>query len=281
MNPSRTQEAQIRQYVDSIPDGVIPEYCWKYRGQESATPGQERALFDQLLQDATKEMFDAIICCDASRWSRDNAKSKAGLEILKANGIRFFIGTMEYDLYDPAQNLFLGMSAEIGEFQARQQALKSIQNRIKRAQRGIPSVGRLPYGRTWYFRERVRSIDPDKQALIKQAVNRYIKGDRLEDIAKTVGIHKSFLWKIFKNNLGTEWHLSFVNEKVNVNGQVTIKVPALIDDPALLKEVEERNRSNKLSVRGHRTYSYLLSGFIFCKTMWFQSTRFNQSSWQI
>ena len=145
----KTQEAQIRQYVASIPDGIIPEYCWKYKGQESATPGQERALFDQLLQDAAKGLFDAIICCDASRWSRDNAKSKAGLEILKANGIRFFIGTMEYDLYDPAQNLFLGMSAEIGEFQARQQALKSIQNRIKRAQRGIPSVGRLPYGRIY------------------------------------------------------------------------------------------------------------------------------------
>jgi len=261
----KTQEAQIRQYVASIPDGIIPEYCWKYKGQESATPGQERALFDQLLQDAAKGLFDAIICCDASRWSRDNAKSKAGLEILKANGIRFFIGTMEYDLYDPAQNLFLGMSAEIGEFQARQQALKSIQNRIKRAQRGIPSVGRLPYGRIYNKKTGEWSIDPEKQALIKQAVDRYIKGEKLEDIAKTVGTHKSFLWKIFKYHLGTEWQLSFVNKKVNVNEQVIIKVPALIDDSKILKAVEERNRSNKLSVRGHRKYSYLLSGFIFCK----------------
>lgn len=261
----RTQEAQIRQYVESMKDAVIPEYCWKYKGQESATPGQERALLDQLLQDASKSMFDAIICCDASRWSRDNAKSKAGLEILKANGIRFFIGTMEYDLYDPAQNLFLGMSAEIGEFQARQQALKSIQNRIKRAQRGIPSVGRLPYGRTYNKKTGEWGIDPEKQMLIKQAVKRYIKGDKLEDIAKIIGVHKSFLWKIFKNNLGTEWHLSFVNKKVNINEKVTIKVPALIDDPKIIKEVEERNRSNRLYVRGHRKHFYLLSGFIFCK----------------
>ena len=261
-----TQRKQITEFVNSIPDAVIPDYCWKYIGQESATSGQERLLLDKLLSDSSKGIFDAVICVDASRWSRDNLKSKEGLNILKANGIRFFIGTTEYDLYDPAQNLFLGMSAEIGEFQARQQALKSIQNRINRAKRGIPTVGRLPYGRI-YDNPKTRNVivDEPKQKLILDAVKRYIKGDKLEDIAKDVGLHKSFLWKVFKNNLGTDWHLSFINRKVNVNEQVVIKVPPLIDDKELIRAVNERNRINTLYVRGHRKYTYLLSGYLFCK----------------
>ena len=50
----RTQETQIRQYIamleKAIPGGAyIPEYCWQYKGQEHATPNQERVLLDRLL----------------------------------------------------------------------------------------------------------------------------------------------------------------------------------------------------------------------------------------
>ena len=35
----RTQTTQIKQYVKSL-GGIIPEHCWKYSGQEHATPEQ-------------------------------------------------------------------------------------------------------------------------------------------------------------------------------------------------------------------------------------------------
>ena len=96
----RTQTAQIKQYVKSL-KGTIPEYCWKYSGQEHATPEYERAKLEQLLEDSSKDIFDAVIVCDASRWSRDNLQNKKGLEVLQTNGIRFFIGTTEFNLYTP------------------------------------------------------------------------------------------------------------------------------------------------------------------------------------
>jgi site-specific DNA recombinase len=259
----KTQTSQIIQYVKAL-DGAIPEYCWQYKGQEQATPNQERLKLDKLLTDASKDLFDAVIVCDASRWSRDNARSKAGLEILRSNGIKFFIGTMEYDLYNPAQNLFLGMSAEIGEFQALEQARKSITNRIHRAERGIPTVGQLPFGRT-YDKEICKwGIDEEKQNLIQSAVKRYIKGERMIDIANSVGIHPISFFRILKGRLGSEWEISFVNKKVNVNETVIMKIPPLIDDPKILNAVKERMRSNTLYVRGHRKYSYILSGYLFC-----------------
>ncbi|MBU3916239.1 recombinase family protein, partial [bacterium] len=79
-----TQKKQIIDYVDSL-DGIIPDVCWQYTGQEHATPDQERKILDKLLTDSGKGFFDAVIVCDASRWSRDNGKNDEGLKILIKN----------------------------------------------------------------------------------------------------------------------------------------------------------------------------------------------------
>jgi len=45
--------------------------------------------------------------------------------------------------------IILGIHGEFSEFQARTQKLKSFQSKIHMAQRGVPSVGSLPFGRTF------------------------------------------------------------------------------------------------------------------------------------
>src|SRR5208283_3939620 len=154
---------------------TIPECSKKYSGQEHATPDQERAKLDELLKDANKGLFDAVIVCDVSRWSRDNRKSKEGLGLLHANGIRFFVGTTEYDLDRPEHKLFLGMATEMNEFFAAEQGRKSILNRIARAERGIPTAGKVPYGKK-YTEEKGREVDEAKKANIQRAANEYLKG---------------------------------------------------------------------------------------------------------
>ena len=117
-----------------------------YEGQEHATADNGPRILEQLMTDAQHSRLDAIMVDDVTRWSRDNEKNKAYLKIFKAHGLRFFVGTREYDLYDPAQSFFIGMQTEVGEFQAKEQARKSMLNRIARAERGYPSAGRLPFG---------------------------------------------------------------------------------------------------------------------------------------
>ena len=123
----KTQKEQIERAVQIL-GGTIPGHCWRYSGQEHATPDQERRKLDQLLEDAGKGLFDAAIVCDASRWARDNRKNKEGLEILRAHGIRFFVGTTEYDLFNPEQAFFLGMATEVNEYAASASAWKSVIN---------------------------------------------------------------------------------------------------------------------------------------------------------
>jgi hypothetical protein len=44
------QKEQIINAVNSM-NGVVPDDCWKYFGQEHATPDHERKMLDKLLED--------------------------------------------------------------------------------------------------------------------------------------------------------------------------------------------------------------------------------------
>jgi len=262
-----TQRTRIIEYV-KILGGTIPDESWLYSGQEHATPGQERQRMDKLLKDSSREIFDAVIVVDASRWSRDNLKSKEGLNILKENGIRFFVGTTEYDLFSPAAGLYLGMSAEIGEFQAREQARKSIESRIHRAQRGIPSTGKVPFGRSWDKKTGKWIVDEEKRKMIQQAAARYLDHDKPESmpaIAATLGMNHSNLWKILTQRSGSTWIVHFDDPKVNVQADVEMPIEPLLDDDTIAA-IHEKARANKTYSRGDKLkHHYLLSRMIFCK----------------
>ena len=258
----RTQRQQIIQYVKSL-DGTIPEYCWKYSGQEHATPGQERAKLDQLLADAEKGLFDAVIVVDASRWSRDNSRNKAGLEVLRRNGIKFFIATMEYDLHTPEHRLFIGMATEINEFQAKQQALKSLQNRIERAKRGIPSCGKLPYGRTFDRKTETWRLDEEMAKNIRWAAGRYLKGESLGKLAKVLGVNAPNLWKTLTKRAGDTWEQRFRSEELNIDETVTITIPRLLPEETI-QAIRAQAAANKTYNHGHVKNRYLLSRMVFC-----------------
>lgn len=146
-------------------------------------------MFTQLLSDASKDLFDAVIVYDPSRWSRDNRLSKDGLSILKENGIRFFCGATEYNLFDPQATLFLGMSTEMNEYFALEQARKSLLSRIARAKNNMPSTGRLPYGRSYDRKTNRWGIDSEKQQKIVWAADQYLQGKSMAEIVQTLGVN--------------------------------------------------------------------------------------------
>lgn len=258
-----TQKKQIEQYVKSL-NGRIPENCWIYSGQEHATPEQERQKLELLLSHSGDNRYDCVIVCDTSRWSRDNQKSKEGLSVLRKNRIRFFVGTMEYDLYNPEHNFILGMSAEIGELQATQQSMKSIVNRIERAKRGIPSNGKLPYGRIFNKKTETWGLDEEKAKLIRWAAKQYLEGSSIVKIAKILNMNFSNLWKILTKRSGSDWEIQFKSEKLNINEIVSIKIPALLDEYTIQK-IHGQGAANKTFNRNQIKNPYLIGNFIFCK----------------
>ncbi|MCD6533994.1 MAG: recombinase family protein [Deltaproteobacteria bacterium] len=259
-------EKQKEMIIESVKrmGGIIPEHCWEYSGQEHATPDNERNKLDKLLRDSKKGSFDAVIVCDISRWSRDNRKSKDGLDILRKNDIKFFVTSLEYDLLNPEHCFILGMSAEIGELQSKTQSLKSINSRILRADKGRPATGKLPYGRTFDKDSNEWGVDEFKKKEIEGAAKDYLSGQKMSDIAVKLNMNHSNLHKILTKRSGNIWVQRFRSIPLKIDREVSTVVPSLLPQNTIEK-ILERAKGNKTYCRGMRKNDYLLSGMIFCK----------------
>ena len=259
----RTQTKQIEQAVASV-GGTIAK---TYAGQEHATSGHERMLLEEMLKDAQAEprTFDAVMVADATRWSRDNVASESGLEILRDAGVRFFVLGTEHNLFEPEARLFLGLSSTIGAYHARTQKQKSMLNKIERAKRGIPTGGKLPFGRTWDKKREQWGIDETKRLMVVQVAERYLAGESLKDLAKEYGVNHANLCKILRERCGSEWMLQFAAPDLNINETVSMTIPALLDDDTIAA-LQDRLQANRTYLKkpSISKYDYLLRGRVHC-----------------
>jgi site-specific DNA recombinase len=244
-----------------------------YGGAEHATPGHEKAEFSRLLADAKKGKFDAVIMAKQDRWgSGRDASDKESLEILKAARVRFFVAATELDLYNPEHRFILGLQATVGEFFAANQKRSSLLSRIAKARRGVPTTGgSIPYGRTYDRKTETWGVDEKKKAIIQDAAERYLRGESLPALAKEYGISHSQLCLILRESCGDKWEVNFTQADLDINEDVTITIPRLLDD-ATIKCIKQRLEANRTYIRsGGRPIrkdgtksDYLLSGKIFC-----------------
>jgi DNA invertase Pin-like site-specific DNA recombinase len=257
----RTQETQITTSVEML-GGVITK---TYAGHEHATEGYEKKRFDQLLTDAAKsrKQFDAVIVADPSRWSRDNANSSNGLNILRDNGIRFFYMTTEVDLFNAQQKGIFGVQTAINSMMAAIQKEKSVINKIARAKRGIPTGGSLPYGRTFDKTTETWGINNEKKAIIKDSAKRYLAGESLTNLAAEYGMDHTNLHMTLTRKCGPDWGIHFNVPDLNIDEYIPINVPALLPNKAI-DAILKQAAANKTYHHGSIKYKYLLSRMIFC-----------------
>jgi site-specific DNA recombinase len=261
-----TQKTQIESAVESL-GGVIAA---RYAGQEHATAGwgttkYEREQLDKLLADAERKPrpFDAVIVADTTRWSRDNVSNETGLKRLMENGIGFYVLVKQYDLFDPHDWFILAMSASIGALHAQTQKQKSLLNRIERAKRGVPTCGKLPFGRL-YDREKGKwSVDPDAKKMIEDIATRYLAGESMLKLSAEVGLNNANLIKILRERCGDRWDIEFRADDLKINETVTLKIPHLLPDKTILA-IRQRLEANRTYLHGQPTKDYLLSGRVFC-----------------
>ena len=256
------QKARLERAIEQL-QGTVPDGLWdRYSGQEHATVGQERHKLKLLFQDAGNNIFDAVIVDDPSRWSRDNRKSKEGLEILRQHEIKFFTGVTERDLNLPQDRMILGFFTEINEFFGAEQARKSLDSRIARAKQDIPVSGKLPFGRT-YDKTHGWGLDAEKVKQIKWAANEYLNGQKMSKLANDLGVNQANLWKILCHRCGDRWEQSFKSKRLGTNEVIPCKIPRILSDD-IIAAIRARGSHNRTFCRGKKVTKYLLSGFIYC-----------------
>ncbi len=255
----RTQRKQLESAINIL-GGKVNKW---YAGQEHATPDQERKILEDLMRDAKEKKFDALIVCDTSRWSRDNRRSKENLEIFKEEGIRFFVGTMEYNLYDSTQSFLIGINVEAGEYFAKEQTQKSINNRIERAKNGYPTCGKLPYGRTFDKKTGKWGIDEEKKEILEEIAKVYLQDNiGFEELGQRFRMNGSNLDKILTKRSGDLWEQRFRSKAHNIDVTVPTKVPRLLEDE-IIQRIKNKAEARKTYNHGSYKYEYLFNRIIF------------------
>ena len=256
-----TQKTQLQDDVERL-HGKIVEW---YGGQEHATPGHETNEVDRLVDAARTNIFDAVIVAHQDRWSRDNARSKAGIKVFRQHKIRFFVRTFEYVLNNPTHRFELAMSAEIAELHASTQNQKSLENRIERAKRGYVTSGNKPFGRLVKKGELAANaqLDPEKHAMVKDVAKRYIAGESMAKLAEEYSVNHSSLHKTLTTRCGNTWEQTFNSDELNIHETVIMTVPRLLPEKTI-KAILKRVAANKTYSRGQRKNNYLLAHLIFC-----------------
>ena len=256
-----TQKKQLELAIEGL-GGTV--YQW-YAGQEHATPDQERKILDQLIQDAQQQKFDAVMVADISRWSRDNRKSKKHLEILRRHNIQFFVGNREFDLYNPTTLFTLGMSVEVAEFFAREQAYKSIINRIEIAKKGYPACGKLPYGRYFDKLEKEWKVDKEARSKIEKIAELYLYEDySFNGLGDKFGMNPTNLHKTLLYRCGGTWKQQFISKELNIDETILTEIPRLLPDK-IITRIQQKSKDKRVWDRKERKYRYIFSKVIFDK----------------
>jgi site-specific DNA recombinase len=175
------------------------------------------------------------------------------------------VNRVEYDLYNPEQVFFLGMSSEIGEYHARSQILKSLTSRIERAKRGIPGAGKLPFGRTFDRKTETWGLDKEKHKDIQWAAIQYLEQNKtISEIASTLGMNAPNLWKVLRHRSGSTWEIKFNAQRYNICETICMEVPPLLSQETI-NLIAQQAAANKTYTHGNIKHHYLLSRAIFCE----------------
>lgn len=253
------QQKTLRRCVEQLNGTVVKEYI----GQESAMGVKERPIFEELLTDCSRNLFDAVIVYDLSRWSRNPEKSRYGLAILKKNGIKLFIQNTEYNLSNPETDLIVGILNELNAFSVNLQTRKAMESKIELARRGwaitIPPHGRKPVHSDKSKPCEWKVIQEDKEQA-ERIYQLYVEENMgLERVADELGLTKAHTRNILLKYSGDTWV-----QKVKYEGrneEITIKVPPLLT-PEQIEKAKFKARSNKQF--NSRKYEYLLGGRVKC-----------------
>ncbi|MBU4566010.1 MAG: recombinase family protein [Desulfarculus sp.] len=252
----QVQREQLKSAVGHLGGEIV---AW-FGGQEHATAGWDRAQFSALLVAAERGEFDAVMVTDLSRWSRDNARSKKELVLLRKVGVRFFMLGTEFDLNDSFDRFMIGATTEMNEFFASEQSKKATLSRIERAKRGEWTVGNPPPGRSYDKKNKRWVVDEKFKWIVEQMAEDYLGNDigfaklgRKHDFGSPHRTHK-----VMVKCAGSRFEQRFRLESAGIDKVVVTEVPRLLSDE-VIERIRWKAEARRTYARGQQKFSYQLS----------------------
>lgn len=220
---------------------------------------KDRHALLKCLNDGQAGKFNVLIVHRLSRFGRNALELLNNYKELKNSGIELRSISEGIDFSSSYGNFMLTMLAAIAALERDIIRETTLENRIARGKRGIPTSGAMPYGRTYIKETGVWLLDENKAHIIRDIAEEYLNGGKLLTIAKREKMSYVNLVKILAQRSGDTWTVNFKDKT-----PITYIIPRILNDD-IIEKIKDRLVFNRKNNRTDIIYKYLLSGFIRCE----------------
>jgi site-specific DNA recombinase len=219
---------------------------------------KERHALLKCLQDGQEGQFKVLIIHRLSRFGRNANELLNNYKELKSVGIELRSISEHIDFSSTYGEFMLTMLAAVAQLEKDIIRETTHENRIAKGRRGIPTAGAKPYGRTWDKETGKFVLDEGVADKIREAADKYLQGEKMLDLAKSLKMTKSNLISKFRYSCGDTWTVRFKGVE-----PMTYKMERILSDEMIekvLDMVEFNRRNNRTDI----VNKYVLSGFLRC-----------------
>lgn len=255
-----TQKQSINNYCEQQKYQLTEIYADE--GISGGTVKERHALL-KCLRDARNGKFDILIVHRLSRLGRNARELLNNVEELSQSGIDLLSISEGIDFGNKYGKAMLGMFAIMAELEKDIITEQFLENKIALARKGIPTSGRLPFGRTYNRETNEWERDEHLTKLLKWSAKEYLNGTSFLDIADTLksrhdlDISHRYLITVLKERCGDKWTVKFEGEE-----PIEFTIPRILPEETI-KAVKARLAHNQVDTRKD-VKKYVLSGFIRC-----------------
>jgi site-specific DNA recombinase len=256
-----TQRRSISSYCKANNYKLVEVYADE--GISGGTVKERHALL-RCLYDAQQEKFKVLIIHRLSRFGRNARELLNNYEELSQAGIELRSISEGIDFSSKYGKAMLGMLSVVAELERDIIRETMLENRIARGQKGIPTAGSLPFGRSFNRETNQWTLDEDIARLLKWTADEYLKGVSLKELSETLRTRHKLplcyhnLIDVLSKKCGDKWTVTFKEQE-----PIVYNIPRILDDFTIQK-IKDRLEHNRIECRKD-VRKYVLTGFIRCE----------------
>ena len=226
---------------------------------------KERHSLLRCLQDGMDGKFNVLIIHRLSRFGRNARELLNNHDELSKAGISLRSISEGIDFGNKYGKATLGMFAVMAELERDIIRETMLENRIARGKRGIPTSGRLPFGRTFDKATEEWGLNENAANVLRWVAGEYLdNGISLRELSTILrNRHKirlcyGSLINVLSQRCGDTWTVKFKDE-----APLVYKIPRILPEETI-QRIRDRLAHNRVECRKD-VKGYTLTGFIRCE----------------
>ncbi|MFK5691373.1 recombinase family protein [Ornithinimicrobium sp. LYQ92] len=224
-----------------------------------------RPAYERMVKDYTEGRFEAIVCWDLDRLTRQPRQLEDWIDAAEERGLLLVTANGEADLSNDNGRLFARIKASVARSEIERKSARQRAANLQRSESGLPHAGRRTFG----YSPDGTEIVPNEAEAFRRAVDRLLAGGAVHAIAR------SFNEDGLTTTAGNPWAASGIRSLLKNPRHAGLRVyrsevvgkgtwPAIIDEEthhavrALLSDPSRH--------KAGRPRRYLLTGVATCGT---------------